>query len=144
MTTLAFVVSGGHESAMGFRARDLAARLPQFDIRIAYRSPRKLVSILSLFNFLVRVRPVVSYVFDISYSGVLSAGLYRIVFGNCLIIETGDAIVELVRSTGSRGKLRLWLTRLTGKHCVQDCRPSRRAGKFSSGIGCRGAGLTRR
>jgi glycosyltransferase involved in cell wall biosynthesis len=97
---------------MGFRARDLAARLPQFDVRIAYRSPRKLVSILSLFISLARARPAVSYVFDISYSGVLSAGLYRIVFGNCLIIETGDAIVELVRSTGSREGLRLWLTRL--------------------------------
>ena len=97
---------------MGFRARDLAARLPQFDVRIAYRSRNRLVSILRLFIFLVRVRPAVSYVFDISYSGVLSAGLYRIVFGNCLIIETGDAIVELARSTGRRGRLRLWLTRL--------------------------------
>lgn len=97
---------------MGFRARNLAARLAQFDIRIAYRSPGKLVSILSLFVFLSRVRPAVSYVFDISYSGVLSAGLYRIIFGNCLIIETGDAIVELARSTGSRGRVRLWLTRL--------------------------------
>ena len=112
MTTVAFVVSGGHESAMGFRARDVAARLPQFDIRTAYRSPGKLVSILSIFIFLARVRPAVSYVFDISYSGVLSASLYRIVFGNCLIIETGDAIVELVRSTGNGGGLRLWLTRL--------------------------------
>ena len=48
LTTVAFIVGGGHESAMGFRARDLAARLPQFDVRIAYRSPRKLVSILSV------------------------------------------------------------------------------------------------
>ena len=112
LTTVAFVVSGSDESAMGFRARDLAARLPQFDVRVAYRSRNKFFSILSLFIFLARVRPAVSYVFDVSYSGVLSAGLYRIVFGNCLIIETGDAIVELARSTGSRGKLRLRLTSL--------------------------------
>jgi glycosyltransferase involved in cell wall biosynthesis len=112
MTTVAFIVNGGYDSAMGFRARDLAAQLAHYDIRIAYRSPRKILSILSLFIFLTRVRPAVSYVFDISYTGVLGAGFYRIVFGNRLIIETGDAIVELVRSTGSRGKLGLWLTGL--------------------------------
>jgi glycosyltransferase involved in cell wall biosynthesis len=112
LATVAFLVSGGHDSAMGFRARDLAVRLPQYDVRIAYRSPRKTISILRFFIFLARVRPAVSYVFDISYTGVLSAGFYRLVFGNCLIIETGDAIVELVRSSGSRGRFRLWLTGL--------------------------------
>ena len=112
MTTVAFIVNGSYESAMGHRARDLAARLSHYDIRIAYRSRRKIVSLVGLFIFLARVRPVVTYVFDISYSGVLAAGFYRILFGNCLVVETGDAIVELARSTGSRGRLRLWLTRL--------------------------------
>jgi glycosyltransferase involved in cell wall biosynthesis len=112
MTTVAFIVSGGYDSAMGFRARDLAARLARYDIRIAYRSPRKIISILSLFVFLTRARPAVSYLFDISYTGVLGAGFYRVVFGNRLIIETGDAIAALVRSTGSRGRLGLWLTGL--------------------------------
>ncbi|MBA3806556.1 MAG: glycosyltransferase family 4 protein, partial [Acidobacteria bacterium] len=110
MTTVAFIVNGNYETAMGYRARDLAARLGQFDVLIAYRSTRKIVSILSFFIFLVRARPKVTYVFDISYSGVLAAALYRIVFGNRLVVETGDAIVELARSTGSRGRLRLWLT----------------------------------
>jgi glycosyltransferase involved in cell wall biosynthesis len=112
ITTVAFIVNGGRDSAMGFRARALAARLCQFNIRIAYRSRRKIASVVSLFLFLAWVRPTVTYVFDISYSGVLAAGLYRFLFGNRLIIETGDAIVDLVRSTGSRGGLRLWLTRL--------------------------------
>jgi hypothetical protein len=112
LATVVFLVSGSHDSAMGFRARDLAIRLPQYDVRIAYRSPRKIISILKFFVVLARVRPTVSYVFDISYTGVLSAGFYRLVFGNCLIIETGDAIVELVRSSGSRGRFRLWLTGL--------------------------------
>ena len=112
ITTVAFIVNGGRDSAMGFRARALAARLSQFNIRIAYRSPRKIVSVVSLLLVLAQVRPTVTYVFDISYSGVLAAGLYRLLFGNRLIIETGDAIVDLARSTGSRGKLRLWLTRL--------------------------------
>jgi glycosyltransferase involved in cell wall biosynthesis len=115
MSTVAFIVNGGYDSAMGYRARDLAARLGRYDIRIAYRSPRKILSILSLFIFLARVRPVVTYVFDISYSGVVAAGVYRILFDDRLIVETGDAIVELARSSGNRGRVGLWLTRLLEK-----------------------------
>ncbi len=111
-TTVAFIVGGDRDSAMGFRARDLASRLTQYDISIGYRSRRKIVSILRLFIFLAHLRPACSYVFDITYTGVLSAGFYRLIFGNCLIIETGDAIVELARSDGSRGRFRLWLTKL--------------------------------
>lgn len=115
MSTVAFVVNGGYESAMGFRARDLASRLTQYDIHIAYRSKRKILSILRIFSFLCCLRPQATYVLDISYSGVLSAGLYRLLFRNYLIMETGDAIVELARSTGSRGKFGLWLTGLLEK-----------------------------
>jgi glycosyltransferase involved in cell wall biosynthesis len=100
---------------MGHRARDLAVHLGHYNILIAYRSPRKISSILSFLIFLVRARPKVIYVFDISYSGILAAGFYRIIFGNCLIVETGDAIVELARSTGSRGRVGLWLTSLLEK-----------------------------
>lgn len=113
MIKVAFIVNGDYMSAMGFRARDLAARLSNvYDIHIVYRSRRKIISILRLFTFLLRERPAASYVFDISYTGVLGAGLYKLLWRNCLIIETGDAIVELVRSTGSRGKTGLWLTHL--------------------------------
>src|SRR5262249_12058241 len=99
------------ESAVGHRARNFASRISDYDVRIAYRSSRKFRSILSLFRFLIRTRPAVIYVFDISYSGVMAAALYRFIFGKPLIVETGDAISELVESTGSRGKLGLWLTR---------------------------------
>ncbi|MGI9069214.1 MAG: hypothetical protein ACR2HX_22775 [Pyrinomonadaceae bacterium] len=113
MTTVAFVVGGDHGSPMGFRARAMATRLSdRYSIPIAYRSRSKVFSILSVFTFLVRVRPDLIYVFDISYTGVLAATFFKLVFRNCLIIETGDAIVELVRSTGSRGKVGLGLTRL--------------------------------
>ncbi|MBC8030781.1 MAG: glycosyltransferase [Pyrinomonadaceae bacterium] len=108
--TVAFIVNGGRDSAMGFRARDFAARISKYDIHIAYRTDSKIRSILSFFNFLVRLRPTATYVFDVSYSGILSAGFYRLVFGNCLIVETGDAITELVRSSGSRGIPGVWLT----------------------------------
>lgn len=112
LTTIAFVVNGESGSAMGYRAREMASRIGDFDIRIAYRSQRKILSLFKLLLFLARAHPSVTYVFDISYSGVLAAGLYKLVFRNCLVVETGDSIAELVRSTGSRGKLGLWLTKL--------------------------------
>lgn len=112
MIRVAFIVNGGFESAMGQRAREMAARLSsQFEIHIAYRSQNKIASTLNFFRFLRRVRPSVSYVFDMAYAGVLGAALYRFLFRNCLIIETGDAIYELARSTGGRSWLGLWLTR---------------------------------
>src|SRR5436309_8650370 len=113
VTTVAFVVSGDRESAMGVRAGELAARLrPDYEIHIVYRARQKLISIFSIFMSLKRLRPGVSYVFDISYAAVLSAVCYKLIFRNCLIIETGDAITELVRSTGSRGRIGVWLTQL--------------------------------
>jgi glycosyltransferase involved in cell wall biosynthesis len=113
MVTVAFVVGGAHDSPMGYRARAMATRLSdRFSIPIAYRSRSRVFSILSVFTFLVRVRPDLIYLFDISYMGVLGATFYKLVFRSCLIIETGDAIVELVRSTGSRGKVGLGLTQL--------------------------------
>lgn len=112
MVRVAFIVNGSRESAMGQRAREMAARLSsQFEVRIAYRSKNKVASIFSFFAFLRGARPRVSYVFDMAYAGVLGAALYRLLFRNCLIIETGDAIYELAQSTGSRGRLGLWLTR---------------------------------
>jgi glycosyltransferase involved in cell wall biosynthesis len=111
MTTVAFIVNGTKESAMGQRARALAAHLEdRFDIRLAYREGNKLAALFGFLKFLRRVKPQVSYVFDMSYSGVLGAWLYRLWGRNRLIVETGDAIYELMRSTGNRGALGLWLT----------------------------------
>ena len=116
--SVAFIVNGDQESPMGYRAREFGARLP-YDIRIGYRSQRKFISILRFLVFLARVRPSLTYVFDISYSGVVSAALHKLIFRNFLIIETGDAITELVRATGRRGKVGLWLTRLLEKSALR-------------------------
>ena len=97
---------------MGHRAREMASRINGFDIHIAYRSRRKVISILRLIILLIRIHPAVTYVFDISYSGIAAAVFYKLIFRNPLIVETGDAITELVRSTGSRGHVGLWLTHL--------------------------------
>jgi glycosyltransferase involved in cell wall biosynthesis len=108
---VAFIVNGDYRSAMGNRARAFAARLP-FQIEIAYRSNQKIRSIFAFLLFLFRTRASITYIFDIGYSGVLAGAIYRIMFRGSLIVETGDAIVDLARSTGSRGRIGLWLTRL--------------------------------
>ena len=112
MTTIAFIINGSRESAMGYRARSLAAHLQsRYDIRLAYREGNKIAALFKFLSFLRHLKPEVTYVFDMSYAGVLGAWFYKLVSGNRLIVETGDAIYELMRSTGNRGLLGLWLTR---------------------------------
>ena len=101
---------------MGFRARALATKLSDcYEIQIAYRSTRKAVSVLNILRFLARFRPEAVYVFDISYTGVLASALYKLLFRERLILETGDAIVALVRSSGSRGAIGIRLTEVLEK-----------------------------
>jgi len=98
---------------MAVRAREMASRLTaDYEIHIVYRGRQKLLSVFGIFMSIMRLRPSVIYVFDISYTAVLSAALYKLIFRKLVVIETGDAITELVRSTGSRGRLGLWLTQL--------------------------------
>ena len=112
MTSIAFIISGDEESAMGYRARALAESLSgRYQIQFAYRTGNKLAALLRFSRFLFRTRPQVTYVFDMSYSGVLAGWCHRFCFRNRLIIETGDAIYELMRSTGNRGPVGLSLTR---------------------------------
>lgn len=112
MTKVAFIINGEPGSAMGHRARALAKPLrDRFDIQLAYRTGNKLAAALRFVKFLADAKPQVTYVFDISYSGVLAAWFHRLIFRNRLIIETGDAIYELMRSTGNRGRIGLGLTR---------------------------------
>jgi glycosyltransferase involved in cell wall biosynthesis len=112
MTRVAFLVNGGFDHAMGHRARAFAARLAgSYDVRVAYRSRRKVLGIASFFAFLLKVRPHVTYVLDMAYTGVIAGAAYRLIARNRLVIDTGDAIYELARSMG-RGPLGLWLTGL--------------------------------
>lgn len=112
MTTVAFIVNGERESAMAYRARAIAAHLEgRYRVHVAYREGNKAAALVRFFNFLRRVRPRVAYVFDMAYSGVLAAWGYKKLGGAPFIVETGDAIYELMRSTGNRSHLGLWLTR---------------------------------
>lgn len=120
MKSIVFIINGNQQSAMGQRARALAAHLQgRYDIRLAYREGNKIAALFRFLKFLRRVKPDVAYVFDMSYSGVLGAWAYRLFKGNVLIVETGDAIYELMRSTGNRGRLGLWLTRLFEKFSLR-------------------------
>ena len=113
MTRVAFIINGSPQSAMGYRARALAKPLrDRFDIQLAYRGGNRVAALLRFVKFLAGSRPHLTYVFDMSYSGVLAAWFHRLLFRNRLVIETGDAIYELMRSTGNRGRLGLSLTRL--------------------------------
>lgn len=112
MTRIVFIVNGDAQSAMGYRARALANPLgDRYDIQLAYRTGNKIAALLRFVKILAGARPQLTYVFDMSYSGVLGAWLHRLLFRNRLIIETGDAIYELMRSTGNRGRVGLRLTR---------------------------------
>jgi glycosyltransferase involved in cell wall biosynthesis len=114
----AFIVNCDETSAMAQRAHAFARHMPQHDIRIAYRSANKVVSMFAFLFFLLLTRPSVTYVFDISYSGVLAAALYRLAFGNRLVIDTGDAITELARSMG-RGRVGLLFTALLERFALR-------------------------
>ncbi len=110
---LVFLVNGEAGSAMGLRACAFAKDLTQhFDIDIAYRSGGKIFSIIRFLWLLVRRRPELCYVFDMAFSGVIAAVFYRFVAGGRMMVDTGDAIYELSRSTGNRGSLGLFLTKV--------------------------------
>src|ERR1043165_5592744 len=96
---------------MGYRARAFAERLSdRYDIHIAYREGNKIGALLRFGKFLRSARPQVAYVFDISYSAVLAAFLHRALHRKLVVVETGDEIYELMRSSGNRSRVGLWLT----------------------------------
>jgi glycosyltransferase involved in cell wall biosynthesis len=110
--TIAFLVNGEPAGAMGIRARSFEQRLRgDFRIEIAYREGNKALAIWRFFLFLVRLRPALCYVFDMGFSGVIAASLYRPISRCRVVVDTGDAIYELARLTG-RGRIGLWLTKL--------------------------------
>jgi glycosyltransferase involved in cell wall biosynthesis len=123
MKKIAFIVNGGPQSALGHRARSFAAHLSaSYDVRIAYREPRKIISLFRFCIFLLRFRPELTYTFDMAYSGVGAALLMKAMLRNHVVIDTGDVISALARSMG-RGKWRLWATDGVEKISLQcaDC-----------------------
>jgi glycosyltransferase involved in cell wall biosynthesis len=97
---------------MDVRAHSFAGRLRRdAQVHIAYRAPNKILAILQFLWTLARVRPNLCYVLDMGFSGVLAAGIYRIVARNRMAVDTGDDICQIARSMG-RGTIASWLTKM--------------------------------
>ncbi len=109
---LTFLVNGSAGSASGLRAQAFAERLgAHYDIRLAFRSKRRGLSILRFLSVLCLSKARLVYVVDTAYSGIVAAAIYKRLAKTRIIVDTGDAIYELAKSVGSRGPFRLWLTK---------------------------------
>src|SRR4051794_7979038 len=106
------LVNGEEHSAAGERARAFATRLSdRFKLSIIHRAGGKALATLRMLTALCRARPTVVYVMEMAAAGVLAASCYRLVSRRArVVIDTGDAIYELVRSSGMRGRVGQWLT----------------------------------
>lgn len=110
---IVFLVNGEPGSAMGIRARSFAERLESgLRTHIAYRSTNRVYAAFRFFSLLLGRRPALCYVLDMGFSGVLAAGFYRALSRCRIVVDSGDAIYELSRLTGSRSPLALWLTKM--------------------------------
>jgi hypothetical protein len=108
---VAFVAMGGPGAAMAERAGAFAQRLAgDFDARLVCAEGGRASAAGLLLHQLFRARPDVCYVLDITAAGVAAAGAYRAATGTPLVIDTGDAVVELGRVLG-RGPLGTLATR---------------------------------
>jgi|CXWL01.1.fsa_nt_gi glycosyltransferase involved in cell wall biosynthesis len=111
MIRVLVLVNGYSASAAAMRAAAIVERLgPDIHATTHVREGGKAASIVRFLREAVRFRPDVTYVVDMAYSGVLAAGAYRLVGRNRMIVDTGDAIFELAKSIGERGRIGLWMT----------------------------------
>jgi len=111
MTTLAFVANGHAGSAASERARAFIARLPR-DIAASVhdRTGGRASSFHHQLLGLRRARPRVVYVIDLGVAGIAAAFAYRRLSGCRVVVETGDAVADLLFSTGRVGR--------AGRRCV--------------------------
>lgn len=108
---IALVINGGPDSAMAQRAAELARRWHGFELRVLHRTGGKMRSVPALAGRLLAFHPHLCCVFDCVADSVLAAGLAKALTGCRVVLDTGDAIVELGKALG-RGPIRLGLTRL--------------------------------
>ena len=105
---VAFVVTGGLASAMAERARSFASRLSgDFGPRLVCAEGGRASAAGRMLRDLFAVRPDVCYVLDIAATPVVAGGAYQAATGTPLVIDFGDAVVELgqVRGRGRFGML---------------------------------------
>lgn len=108
---VAFVVTGGMASAMAERARSFASRLAgEFDPRLVCAKGRRSSAVARLLRDLFAACPDVCYVLDIAAAPLVAGGAYEAATGTPLVIDFGDAVVELGRALG-RGRFGMLATR---------------------------------
>jgi glycosyltransferase involved in cell wall biosynthesis len=100
---IGFLVNGNESSAMGYRARAFADRLAhRWRIAVHYRTGGRVASVWTFLEPVLKERPLVTWVFDMAFAGVVAAALGRS-RGTRMVVDTGDAITALARQSGIRG-----------------------------------------
>ena len=95
---------------MAERARSFASRLAgDIDPRLVCAEGRRSSAVARLLWDLFAARPEVCYVLDIAAAPVLAGGAYQAATGNPLVIDFGDAVVELGQALG-RGRFGMLAT----------------------------------
>ncbi|MCS6975603.1 MAG: glycosyltransferase [Gemmatales bacterium] len=110
MPRIALVVNGGPDSPMAQRAWELARRWHGLECRIVHRTGGRMWSVAAMLGRLLAFHPQLCCVFDCVADSVLAVALARVLTSCRVILDTGDAIVELGRALG-RGPILLGLTR---------------------------------
>ena len=96
---------------MADRAGAFASRLSsRWRVTTAYRRERGARGISSFSRWLRQTAPDVVYVFDMAVAGVVAGAWCAFGRSTPLVIDTGDAISALARSSGMRGPLGLFAT----------------------------------
>jgi len=109
--SVAFVVNGAEGSAMADRAGAFASRLSgRWHVTTACRRSRGAAGISGFARWLRETAPDVVYVLDMGVAGVLAGAWRTLGRSTPLVIDTGDAIAALARSSGMRGPLGLLAT----------------------------------
>jgi glycosyltransferase involved in cell wall biosynthesis len=108
------LVNGDESGALGERARWVARAAPA-GAEVVYRTGARSGAIRRFVARLRAVRPRVVYLVDVAISTV-AAGLWARRLGARIVIDTGDAVAALTRSTGRLGVIGAvgspWLERL--------------------------------
>jgi glycosyltransferase involved in cell wall biosynthesis len=108
---VAFVGAGGLSTLLAERARSFASRMPgDFQPRLVFVNGKRAPAVGQLLRDLFAARPALCYVLDMAAAPVLASAAYLAATGTPLVIDFGDAVVDLGRVLG-RGRLGMLATK---------------------------------
>jgi glycosyltransferase involved in cell wall biosynthesis len=105
------LISGGENSAAAQRARFLLSDLG-CQVVLRHRSRRKFWSLVRFVWAGIQIRPTFVYVIDTVWASVIAALVMKALFRCRFVLDTGDIVHSLARSTGRTsgpGCLAVWL-----------------------------------